>query len=98
MQFIVEYSLAPDPASAIEQHRTAHLAYRMGLKSLRLAAQILSDDAEMVGSILLIDAADQDEAERIALADPYCEHGIYVSTIVRPCEVRFCDLVAGPPA
>lgn len=98
MQFIVEYSLAPDPASAIEEHKAAHLTYRMGLKSLRLAAQILSEDAAMVGSILLIDAADHEEAERIALADPYCEHGIYVSANVRPCQVRFCDLVAGPPA
>lgn len=96
MQFIVEYSLAPDPGPAIEKHRTAHLEYRMTLGSLRLAAQILSDDRQMIGSVVVIDAANPEEAERIALADPYCAHGIYQSANVRPCEVRFCDLIAGP--
>ena len=96
MQFLVEYSLAPDSSLAIEEHRKAHLEYRMGLNSLRLAAQILSDKGQMIGSILLIDAESSGEAEQIALEDPFYRHGIYVAAEVRPCEVRFCDLVAGP--
>ena len=96
MQFIVEYSLAPDPGRAIEKHKTAHLEYRMTLSSLRLAAQILSNDQQMIGSVVVIDAAGPEEAERIALADPYYAQGIYRSANIRPCEVRYCDLIAGP--
>ncbi len=98
MQYIAEYMLATDAAELLDAHKDAHLRYRMNLKSLRLAAQIHSEEGRMIGSLVVIDAADRNEAERTALADPYCTHGIYTSVNVRPCEVRYCDLVAGPNA
>ncbi|MBL8550474.1 MAG: hypothetical protein JNJ73_10850 [Hyphomonadaceae bacterium] len=97
MQFIAEYKMGPDASARLEPHRAAHLDYRMKLKSLRLAMQIHSPQREMIGSLLILDAETLAEAESVARADPYIAAGVYESVTVRPGEVRFCDLKAGPP-
>lgn len=94
MQFLAEYSIKPNSAANIEVHKKDHLAFRMQLKPLRFVAQIHSEAREMIGSIVIIEAADSAEAERIARADPYVAEGIYDSVTITPCEVRFCDIKA----
>jgi uncharacterized protein YciI len=98
MQFVIEYAVDPAAGDALEVHRVAHLAYRMNLEALRLAAQIKSESGEMIGSVAIIDADGPAEAERIAQGDPFVSAGVYTSVTIRPCEVRYCDLKAGPPA
>ncbi len=43
-------------------------------------------DAQPVGSLVVFDAADPAEAERIAASDPYVRHGIFAS--YRVCATR----------
>ena len=69
--FLVEYSDI-GAAEAREQHRGAHIAYRKGLgNAMRLAGPILDDSGAAIGSLLILEADDRSEAERIAARDPY---------------------------
>lgn len=98
MQYTVEYTVSANAEGLIEKHRPDHLSYRMKLKNLRLVLQIRSERGDMIGSVIVIDASDMADAEAIARGDPYIGVGVYDTVIVRPCEVRFCDLKVGPAA
>ena len=95
-QFLIEYHAAPDYASAPPEAKRAHLQYRMAIAGLRLASQVQSDAGKIIGSLLIVDAADRAAAETLARGDPYVELGYYETFEVRPGEVRFCDLEVRP--
>jgi len=97
MQFVIEYAAQAHSELAMQAHRTAHLNYRMQLPSLRLAMQVRSLEGAVEGSIILLEADTLAQAESIAQADPYIAAGIFGLLSVRPVEVRFCNLKAGPP-
>ena len=97
MQFLIEYRFGPDYTVRSEPLREALLAYRMGLGALRLAAQIHSPEGKMIGSVLIVNADNRADADAIAQGDPLAVAGLYSEISLRSCEVRFCDLAAGPP-
>jgi uncharacterized protein len=96
MQFVAEYAARSQSEGAMQAHRAAHLNYRMQLPSLRLAMQVRSPAGAVTGSIILLDADTLEQAETIAQADPYITAGVFSLLSVRPVEVRFCNLKAGP--
>jgi len=69
--FLVEYAELGH-ATAREEKRGEHIAYRKGLASaMALAGPLLDDDNKAVGSVVILEAEDEAAAEKLALADPY---------------------------
>lgn len=64
--------------------RPDHLAYLNGLGAgLKFAGPFLGDDGKPVGSMLVVDAADETQARAIADADPYAKAGLFAHVRVR---------------
>lgn len=81
--YLVEYRELGSP-EARERLRGEHIAYRKGLgEAMALAGPLLGTDDQPVGSVVIIEAADQAEAERTALADPYVGAGVLDCVSVR---------------
>ena len=69
--FLVEYAELGN-AAAREEKRGEHIAYRKGLGSaMALAGPLLDDGGSAIGSVVILEAEDEDAAEKLALADPY---------------------------
>lgn len=66
--------------------RPDHLAYLESLGAkIRAAGGLLSEDGtEPRGSMLIIEAADLDEARAIAAADPYAKAGVFADVEIHP--------------
>lgn len=64
-------------------HREEHLA---GLRKLLDAGKLViaGPFTDKTGSLVIIDAADQTEAEAVAAGDPYVREGIFASYEVKP--------------
>ncbi|MFT7653201.1 MAG: hypothetical protein ACI9UU_002311 [Candidatus Azotimanducaceae bacterium] len=64
--------------------RDAHLGY-IGSFDVRLAGPMLSDDGStMIGSIILLEAADLSGAQDFAASDPYKLAGLFANVSIRP--------------
>ncbi len=81
--FLVEYRELGNP-EARDSLRPDHIAYRKGLgAAMALAGPLLGDDDKPVGSVVIIEAADQAAAEETASADPYVGAGVLECVSVR---------------
>lgn len=72
-------------------HRSAHVEYWVHydkLGQIKLGGP-LTDKA---GSLLVIEADSQDDAERIAKNDPYMVHGIFTKVVIHPFTQVFPQL------
>jgi uncharacterized protein YciI len=92
--FLVEYADSGN-AEAREAHRAAHIGYRKGLGArLALAGPLLGDDGKPSGSVVIIEAENRAEAERVALSDPYIGHGVLTLVSLRGYRIAAMN----PPA
>ena len=67
-----------------KQTRPAHFAF-LAEHSVRFAGPMLSDDeSKPIGSIVVIDCEDLDQAKAIAAADPYNVAGLFQTVAVHP--------------
>ena len=66
-----------------KQTRPAHLAF-LAEHSVRFAGPMLSDESKPIGSIVVIDCEDLDQAKAIAAADPYNVAGLFQTVAVHP--------------
>lgn len=84
MQFVLYCVDKPDHAQVRADNRPAHLAYlNDNLNRLHIAGPLTSDDAASVlGSLLVIEAADRAEAEAFAAGDPYAKAGLFESVTI----------------
>jgi uncharacterized protein YciI len=92
--FLVEYLEigSPEQRTAL---RGEHIAYRKGLGDhLPLAGPILDDTGRPIGSLVIVEAADQYEATRIATADPYVTAEVFKLVSVRPYRIAALRPVA----
>lgn len=66
-------------------NRADHLAFlkAMGDK-LKAAGPFMDDDGGMTGSLVVIEAANRDEALAVASEDPYARAGLFESVEIRP--------------
>ncbi len=67
--------------------RPDHVAYLDGLNEkgvLKIAGPFLDGNAKPCGSLVIIDAADQQAAADIAAKDPYAKAGLFASVDIRP--------------
>jgi hypothetical protein len=67
------------------ENRPAHVDYlKSNLERIVLAGPMLSDDGEaMLGSVLVIEAADRADAEGFAAGDPYAKAGLFESVTIK---------------
>jgi len=81
--FLVEYRELGE-TEARERLRGEHIAYRKGLgQAVALAGPLLGEGDAPVGSVVIIEAADQAAAEEVASADPYVAAGVMGCVAVR---------------
>ena len=68
-----------------DENRQAHIDYlKSNLKRIRLAGPMTSDDGkEMVGSVIIIEAADRAEAEAFAAGDPYAKAKLFKTVTIK---------------
>jgi uncharacterized protein len=72
--------------------RPKHLEYLTGVTgSIKWGGAIMHDDGYQTGSILFVEAADQEAAEALAAADPYVEAGLFARTEIVPFRTVFAD-------
>ena len=72
--------------------RPKHLEYLKDLVgSIKWGGAITNGDGEQVGSVLFVDAADQETAEALAAADPFVAAGLFASTEIVPFRPVFAD-------
>ena len=92
--FLVEY-VEKGNAAAREQHRAEHIGYRkqLGVR-LALAGPLLDAAGKPTGSVIILEAADAADAERVARADPYVGHGVLGLVSVRAFRIAALQ----PPA
>jgi uncharacterized protein len=75
----------PDHLQVRLDTRSDHLAYLNGLGSdLKFAGPFLDAAGKPNGSLVVINAADQSAAEKMAEADPYAKAGLFASVDIRP--------------
>jgi uncharacterized protein YciI len=84
-----------DKPNALEQRlgaREAHVAYVRGSGACKVGGPFLDEAGEMVGSMLIIEAADLAAAKAFAAADPYRAAGVFESVDVRPFKLTLGSL------
>ena len=67
-----------------------------GSIALRIANRPAHRAGETCGSLLIVEAADRAEAERITANDPYAKAGLFESTTIRSYRVGIQDGVRIP--
>ena len=74
----------PDSEALRKSVRNDHLAYIRDF-DVRFAGPMLDDDeTTMIGSVIVIEAADREAAETFAAADPYGTAGLFRAVTIRP--------------
>jgi len=87
-QFILICRDKPDSLALRKETRPAHLEYvKEKADSLLLAGPMLNDHDEPVGSVLIIEADDNEDAGRFAQNDPYAKAGLFGDIEIRPFKI-----------
>lgn len=85
MLFVVTAFDRPGAGELRARHRPAHIEYLKGKASqIRAGGAFLDADEQPVGSMLIIEAADQATAEALVDGDPFQREGVFERVEVRP--------------
>jgi uncharacterized protein YciI len=85
MLFVVTAFDRPGALELRTQKRPAHIDYLKGrLAQIRVGGAMLNADEEPIGSMLIIEAADQAAAEAFAADDPFSREGVFERVEIRP--------------
>jgi hypothetical protein len=64
--------------------RADHIAYLNSLgNAVKIGGPFLDDKGEMMGTLVVVEAADRAAAEKIAANDPYAKAGLFQSVEIR---------------
>jgi uncharacterized protein YciI len=80
--FVIEATYAPDAAETRTPFRAEHLARAAELRDQGTIIEV-GAFADMSGSMLLVRAANEEEATALARADVYMKNGVWVELRVR---------------
>ena len=85
MLFIIDCSDKPGHGQVRLDNRDAHLTYLEGFKEqLVMAGPFLDDNGDLIGSMLVMDFANRDEARAFCAEDPYAIAGLFTRVAIRP--------------
>jgi uncharacterized protein len=77
-----------DKPGCVEQRlaaRPRHLAFlEANAACVKLGGPFLDGDAKPIGSLLILDCADEASARKLLAADPYAAGGLFARTELRP--------------
>jgi uncharacterized protein len=86
MYFVVLNIDRPDGGNIRQRLRAEHRTYihgDLGPATLRLAGPLLAEDDEtMIGSLLVVEAANRESVERIVKNDPFCKADLFASSVI----------------
>jgi len=85
MNFLLYCVDKPNHGHVRTENRPAHVDYlKSNIDRIVIGGPMLSDDgAAMLGSMLVIEAADRAEAETFAAGDPYAKAGLFESVTIQ---------------
>jgi len=85
MNFLLYCVDKPNHGHVRTENRPAHVDYlKSNIDRIVIGGPMLSDDgAAMLGSMLVIEAADRAEAEAFAAGDPYAKAGLFESVTIQ---------------
>jgi hypothetical protein len=69
--------------------RDAHFEYARGTGTVRLGGPFLDAKGDMIGSLIIIEAADLAAARKWQENDPYAKAGLFERAEVRPWKATF---------
>jgi uncharacterized protein YciI len=85
MLFVVSAFDRPGAGELRARHRAAHLDYLKGKAiQIRAGGAMLDAGEQPIGSLLIIEAADQAAAEALVAGDPFRKEGVFERVEVRP--------------
>ena len=85
MLFVVTAFDRPGAGPLRTRHRPAHLDYLKGKASqIRAGGALLDPEDQPIGSMMIIEAADQAAAEALVAGDPFRREGVFERVEVRP--------------
>jgi uncharacterized protein YciI len=64
--------------------RSAHFDYVRATGAVKLGGPFLNEAGDMIGSLIIIEAADLAEAQRWQADDPYAQAGLFAHAELRP--------------
>lgn len=92
MLFAVIRHDKPGCVALRQSARPKHLEYLKGVvSSIKWGGAIMNDNGEQVGSILFVEATDQESLEALAAADPFVDAGLFANTQIVPFRTVFAD-------
>lgn len=92
MLFAVIRHDRPNSLALRLSERPRHLEYlQTVLGNIVYGGALLDDEGKQIGSMLIIDVADQEAAAAFAIADPFVDADLFASTSVRPFRPVFKD-------
>lgn len=84
-QFILLCRDKPDSLALRMENRTEHLKYADSFgERLVLAGPMLNEAGDPVGSLIIVEAKDEQGAREIADNDPYAKAGLFASVDITP--------------
>ncbi|MEO0637033.1 MAG: YciI family protein [Pseudomonadota bacterium] len=92
MHFVFYGTDKPDQLELRKATREAHLGWIRANK-VALAGPRLDENGDMIGSLVVLEAADLAEARAVFASDPYAEAGLFAST-----EITAWNWVIGAPS
>jgi hypothetical protein len=83
MLFAISNIDKPDSAELRKATREAHVAYLSQIAAkIYMAGPTLDAQGNPLGSLVIVEAADEAEAKALAAADPYATAGLFASSTV----------------
>jgi uncharacterized protein YciI len=92
MYYVIQATDKTDSLELRLATRPAHLEYlRSHMHRLVSAGPVLDAEGKPRGSVLIITAVSQEEAEALAAGDPYVSAGLFAHSTVKPFRMVFKD-------
>lgn len=82
--FVISSIDKPDSVALRVATREKHLAYMHDLPEVRLGGPYMNAAGEGVGSLVIVEVADEAAARALAAGDPYAQAGLFASVDIRP--------------
>jgi hypothetical protein len=79
--------IAKDKSDHLQVRTTncsAHIEYLKSIKQISQAGPLLSQDAQMIGSLIILDVANIEEVKDWVAHDPYAKAGLFESVDLIP--------------
>ena len=74
--------------------REAHFAFARDTARIKLGGPFLNDKGEMVGSMMIVEAADLETVQSWHAGDPYVKAGLFATSDIRPWKATFNPIEA----